>query len=344
MIITSVVASYGQTDSTDFFMKEGIALHDKGQFLRAIERYKGVLKRDTNNVSATYKMASCFMSLNFHREAERLCREAIDKFPDSEEMRHVYSTYAYALNQRGKSKEALIIYNQGLEKFPNDYLLHFDRGITTYLLQEFYEARSSFKNAIRINPNHSNSLFYLGIVEDQVGNRISSILALSRFLILDHEGPSSRQILPHLTKQVNKLHAYVKGGGSTSTANTGKVRKDTTAYEFATIEQGLEMLDGLTSTPGKKDKKKTAVKQFEIHMQRIFELLKSEQKMNNTGFYWNFLVPFFIELAEEKHVKAFVYDINSQINKSKEVEKWLKRHKKKRTAYIDWVNSYPFKK
>ena len=343
MTIILAVATYGQTDNIQTLIDEGIALHDKGQYQQAIDKYKEVLKHDNSNVTASYEMAFSYLSLKNYDETERLCRDAIEKFPDSQTLKQVYTSYANSLDQRGQPEEALKIYNEGLEKFPDYYMLHFNKGITAYGLKNQYEAQSGFKNAAQLNPNHASSFFYLGVVEDQMGNRISAILALSRFLILEPKGERAKQILPYLTEQVNNLHAYIKEGSSTATVSTAKARTDTTSYEFAEVEKNLGMLAVMSSIPGIADKKKTELGEFETHMQTIFELLKAYKK-DNTGFYWEFLAPFFIELEEKKYVETFVYDINSYENESKDVAKWLKKNNKKLSEYIDWINKYKFEK
>jgi len=270
-------------------------------------------------------------------------QKAIKKFPDSETLKNVYTTYANSLDQKGEPQEALKIYDEGIKRFPDYYMLHFNKGITAYRLKDDYEALTSFKQSGQLNPNHASSFLTLSIVEDQMGNRISSILALSRFLILEPKGQRAKQNLPYLTKQVNNLYQHIETGKTIATVNTAKPRTDTTKYEFIEIEKNLGILAALSSIPGINDKKKTELEEFETNMQTIFELLKAYKK-DNTGFYWEFLAPFFIELEAKEYVETFVYDINSFENDDKDVDKWIKKHKKKLDKYIDWVNNYKFEK
>lgn len=340
-LLNLTVITYSQTDSVKTLIDNGIHLHDQGQYKQAITKYKEALKIDRNNVTASYEMAFSYLSLKNYTETERLCQEIINKNPKSKTLKNVYTTYANSLDQRGKSKEALTIYDKAIEMFPDYYMLYFNKGITSYGLKDNAVAQNSFKKSAQLNPNHSSSFFYLGIVEDNMGNRISSILALSRFLILAPKGERAKQILPHLTKKVNNLHSYIKNDNSTSTVSTAKKRTDTAASEFKEVEENLGLLAVVSSIPGIDDKEKTVLEEFETHMQTIFELLNAYKK-DKTGFYWEFLSPFFIELEKNKFTETFVYDINSYENDDKTVDKWFKKNQKKYDKYIDWVNNYKF--
>jgi len=335
--------SYGQSGYVESILEEGVTLHDQGKYKEAIEKYKEALELDSNSVTAIYEMAYSYLMLKNNSETERLCKEAIANFPESEVLMDVYTSYANSLDMRGEAEEALKIYDEGIAKFPDYNMLHFNRAITLYGLEDFYGALNGFKKSARLNPAHASSFYYLGIVEDKMGNRISMILSLSYFLILEPKGARAKLILPYLTDKVNNMYAYRKSGGTISTVSTAGARMDTTASEFKEVESALAMLAVLMSIPGMEEKYKSEQEEFKVNIETIFQLLKANKEVK-TGFYWEFLVPFFVDLEELGFVETFVYDINSFESDSKRVAKWVKRHRKKLDVYIAWVNKYEFKK
>ena len=136
-----------------------------------------------------------------------LCKKAIHRFPDSKTLKQVFTLYTNTLDVAENPREAIDVYDQAISKFPSHYMLHFNKAVTAYGLKDYYEARIAFQASAKLNPRHASSVYYLGVIEDIFGNKISAILALSRFMILEPEGERAKRILPFLTNQVNKLPA-----------------------------------------------------------------------------------------------------------------------------------------
>ena len=74
-------------------------------------------------------------------------------------------------------------------------------------------------------------------------------------------------------------------------------------------------------------------------MQTIFEYLKA-YKNENSGFYWDFLAPFFIDLESQKFVETFTYYINYYVTDNEQVEKWVKKNEKNIERFFNWNKNY----
>ncbi len=343
VILTGFLAytTYGQSENASSLIEEGVALHDQAQYQEAIEKYQEALILDPDNVNAYYEMAFSYLALENFDKTEELCRETIDRFPDSPVLKHVYTSYANSLDQRGKSEEALKIYDEGIKKFPDYNMLHFNKGVTTFGLNRLEETRESFRKSAQLNPNHSSSFYYLGLLEEQMGNRISCILSLSRFLILEPKGQRANQILPFLTEYVNTLYVNEVQGSTISTMSTAHTRIDKEKDDFEDIEKGLGYIATFSALLENEEEQKAELEEFETHMQTIFELLEANKKRKK-GFNWEFLSPFFIDLYKNGFVETFVYDINSFENGSETIPVWFDNNAEQFNKYVDWLNGYKF--
>ena len=88
----------------------------------------------------------------------------------------------------------------------------------------------------------------------------------------------------------------------------------------------------------KKNKGKTEVELF----MRKFETLCSslcETKKDNYGFYWDYYVPYFVEMKEKNFIETFSY-IAFAKSDIPEVGKWLKLHKDEITKFYEWSENY----
>lgn len=338
LLFLSSFLTFAQKDIAVILIEEGVALYDQGKYAEAIEKYKQSYQVDSNNVVLFAEMAMTYLALKDFDNTENICKKAITKFPDNKGLKNIYSTYGNCLDNKQKTDEALKIYNIGISKFPDYYMLHFNKGITEYNLKRNYEARTSFQNAIKLNPQHASSYYYLGIIEDNFGNRIPAILCFSRFLILEPKGQRADKILPYLTNEVNNMYYQKKNGNSTSTYSSAKPRTDKTASSFEKVEFGILTAE-TTSFLFPENEKKTDLEKFETRTQTIFQYLKA-YKNKNKGFYWDFLAPYFIDLESKKYVKTFTYYINFYITDNKDVETWIKNNEKDVNEFYDWSKNY----
>lgn len=134
------------------------------------------------------------------------------------------------------------------------------------------------------------------------------------------------------------MYYQQKTGNSIATKSSAKTRTDTTADSFDKVEFGILSIETASSL-FPENEKKTDLEKFETRIQTIFEYLKAYKK-NNSGFYWDFLAPYFIDLEEKKYVKTFTYYINYYVTDSKDVEKWMKENDKVVNDFFNWSKNY----
>ncbi len=97
---------------------------------------------------------------------------------------------------------ALKIYDEGLKKYPDYYHLYFNKGITLATSRKNEEAIKAFQASTKLNPNHPGSFNALAVLSSS--NRIASILASSRYLILDNKSTRAKGNLDAIISLMNK--------------------------------------------------------------------------------------------------------------------------------------------
>ena len=69
----------------------------------------------------------------------------------------------------------------------------------------------------------------------------------------------------------------------------------------------------------------------------------SESRSKNSGFYWEYYAPYFIEMHEKKLVETFAYIIFSSSDESY-IAKWLKKHNKEVEEFNEWSKGFEWKR
>ena len=162
-------------------IQEGIALHDKGEYGEAIRKYNAALDLDKNDFAAAYEKSFSLTALGKLKEANAISKELLQKFGDHPNIKIVYIQYGSTLDDLGKSKDALEVYNEGIKKFPNEYLLHFNKGLTLQKMENYSEALLSYENSLKLKPLHASSNLYTGMIiqKTKPDTRTSCILHFS---------------------------------------------------------------------------------------------------------------------------------------------------------------------
>jgi len=80
---------------------------------------------------------------------------------------------------------------------------------------------------------------------------------------------------------------------------------------------------------------KSDLQLFAENNESIFKIL-GELKKENTGFWWDFYVPFFYELANQNLTKPYSYYIS--LSKGDEVTSWIEENNEEFEKFKNWLN------
>ncbi|MDZ4756835.1 MAG: tetratricopeptide repeat protein [Bacteroidota bacterium] len=331
-------------NTAEKYVNEGIILHDKGDYEAAIAKYDQALEFDKNNLVALSEKALTCFSLQKYDESIRCCKKVIELYPENKNIVSVYVTYGNVLDATEKTDISIEIYNEGIKLFPDNYQLYFNKGVTLSGMKEYDEAIKAFQKAISINPKHASSHNAIARILNVKKKRIPSLLAFCRFMVL--EPGSSRGIdnLESIKKLINSS-AQKTGNNSITISITPDMLSDTSANgkpkenSFTSTDLILAIEAGLDFD--KSNKKKTEVQLFISKIELVCSSLK-ETKKDNYGFYWDYYVPYFLEMKEQDMIETFGYIAFSSSN-DKKVKKWIKSHQDEIAKFFAWSKAYTWK-
>ena len=110
LYVLFVLFSYSQDRATaESMVKQGIALHDKGDYEGAIALYDKAIDLDKEYFLPWYEKTFSLYEWGKKKECISLSKEAIKKFPNDPGLKHIYVQYGSSLDDLGKPKDAIEI-------------------------------------------------------------------------------------------------------------------------------------------------------------------------------------------------------------------------------------------
>jgi tetratricopeptide (TPR) repeat protein len=333
-----------EKEAAEKLISAGVAEHDKGDFRLAIFNYDKALELDKDNLVALSEKALSLISMKKYDEAIEQCKRAIAVHPGEAGLANAFVSFGTALDGLKKSDEALTIYDEGIKQFPKYYPLHFNKGITLSMTQQYDEAILSFHNSLLLNPNHAGSHNALGRILNMQGKRIPALMAYCRFLAIEPKSDRAKENLQGL-QSIMKGSAKETGKNSTTIFITPEMlsgAKDdgkSKENDFASTDLVLAMTSAMDND--KKNKKKTEVENFIRKMETVCSLLE-ETNQKNHGFYWEFYAPYFVVMKKNKFVEVFSY-IAFTSSEEDYVEGWLASHANEVDKFLEWSKGFEWK-
>lgn len=348
MLIFPVLTSIAwgqQKQEAEKLVDEGVAYHDKGDYEGAIIKYDKALELDNDNLLALAEKSFSLSLLKKYEDAIVLCKKAIEKHPNEDGLKTVFVTYGNALDDLKKTDLAIKVYDDGLKIFPEYYQLYFNKGITLSSINKNEEALICFQKAIIINPAHAGSNNSMARILLLQNKNIPALFASCRFLILEPQGDRAKKNLA-IVQNIMKANIKQTGKNSLTINIDPQILEDTTS-NGKTKENNFnlsELILNMTSLLDYDDKNviKTDAEQFI----RKFESLCSsveEGKNKNLGFYWEYYVPYFIEMKKKNLIEPFAY-IAFASSEKENIATWLKLHQTEIDKFYEWSKNYNWNK
>ncbi|RIJ47701.1 tetratricopeptide repeat protein [Maribellus luteus] len=316
---------FGQNQEIENLVKEGIEFHDKGEYKKAIEIYQKALKIDPNSSLVNYEIAFSYFSDKDYKNAESYSKKVIDL--NDGNILAAYITYGNALDMQGQTKKAIKYYEKAMKDF-DYYLLYYNYAITCFNSGETDKAYDSVLKAINNNSSHASSHLVLSKIMEKKGSRIKAMLPLYFFLLL--EPNSSRSAIEYQT-----LRNYIDHGVSqTSEKNIDVVVPMNNDPDFGAAEMMISLSKASNSL--EENKGKSEFELFAENNDGLFKIL-GELKKDNSGFWWDFYVTFFYEIANNDLTKPYSYYIS--LSKGEEINKWIEDNKAEFEKFENWANN-----
>lgn len=189
------VISVSSQTRADLLLHEGIALHDKGRYEEAIQAYKKAVDIRPQSMQIHYEMAVTYLALKKYEEVIKSCEKALRSDDELQNKMLIYSLMGSAYDNQGKSQKAIEVYDLALKDAGEDYLLHFNKGVTYTKMGNKAEAEKSYIRALALNITHPSSNLAMGDLLTSEGKTASAFFNYCFFLLLEPDTKRSRDVL-----------------------------------------------------------------------------------------------------------------------------------------------------
>lgn len=195
------------------YIKEGIALHEKGEYSEAIKLYDKVLKQNPKNEFALYEKAYSLVYLGKNRAAMRIARK-LTKSDDDKITELAYTMYGNILDDMGRYSKSVKVYYEALLIFPENYLLNYNLAVSYAAQGDYKRCRRYLLESLNYYPVHLNSIYSLTLIDSELENRLGTVVASLFFLFYseksDKRGQVVRENLLKLYQEAEKREVKMK--------------------------------------------------------------------------------------------------------------------------------------
>ena len=302
LLIISSTTLFGQDQNVDALIKEGIELHDAGEYEEAIDRYNEALDLDSTHILAVYEISLSYLALKDFENAILYSTQVIDS--NNEQLSSgAYAVKSESLAAMEKVDEAIELLHEGLEKNKNKSILHFNLALNYYKKGDTDKTLEHIKTAIDIDKTHSGAFLLNAYALKDKNMWVQSILSFQMFLLLEPDSKRSKNAFAEMLQimQLREVEepverSFIQQQLMKNSSNNAMSKDELPALS---IENGLNrnfVYHAITST---RDSLKLASEEvddfilFKTVNMEIMKILERESKSSNEGILWTFYIPFF---------------------------------------------------
>lgn len=326
------------TTEQSLLIQLGIKLHDAGKYDQATAKYEEVIALNPDCAQAIYELS---MTLYAKGDKEKSMETASrgSKYI-SDELPLFYVTMANILDDYGKHKEAIKIYQDGIKLLEGDKRfagykasLYYNLGVTYTIQKQYDNAREALKSAVENNFSYGSPHFLLSYVYNGTKFRIPAVLAGVRFISLEYNTARSNTTALTITDVLKPATKDPKTGNTQINLDFGTPKDE---GDFDSINLLLPML-GVSKDD--KDKNKTDEEKFVDSLDTLIGLVASDKKIASTFVGKNY-VPFLVDLKKNGHIQPLGYLILYNAGNNLAL-KWLQINDAKVKDLVQWAKAYP---
>lgn len=313
--ILSTTFLYAQP-SSDKLIRRGVSLHDKGQYHNAITCFQEALKINPQSMSATYELSLSYLHLKDYDNALKYSTKVINaNFQPL--LIDAYCVKSSALAELNRVEESIKLLNEALDRCGDEYLIHYNLGLSYFKLRNLTNARNHLQKAIEIDPTHPSAILLYSYTLNDSDRWIQSVLSFHFFLLLEPNTDRSKDAFSEL---YDILEQQLAENSNRLLPEDGIDRK--ALYNEI---QNLKTQD--TSQEAR-------YIFFEKASQLIFFTLSQLQNDSRRGLLWDFYVPIYAEILESGYFSTYCrYVSSSSLPQSLE---WWNEHKTEVDKFISW--------
>jgi len=319
--------SYAQ--DVDSLIQVGNTLRNSNNPQQAIKVYRKILEIEKSSSIANYEIAYTYLALNDYKNTIKYSNRVINS--KSQKTVEAYVLKGSALDYMEKTKKSIKLYNYAIKHYPNSYLLHFNLGISYFNNGQLLNAKFHFLKSIEIDNLQPSSHFMLGLLLNDTGDRVQSMLSLYFFLMLE---PNTERSVEAYKLLINLWKKNIEVDSTkTSSYRIGYNPKEG-GGDFNTADLLISSI--YARSIGRNQQYKNDYLLLISNTVSFFSLL-SDYKDFKQDVWHSLYVKFFNDLFINNQAEAFCYYISSTCDDAA-INSWLEFNRDKIESFSLWAN------
>lgn len=314
-ILSSTAIIYAQT-SSEKLIRQGVSLHDKGKYADAIACYKAALELTPNSMPATYEMSLSYLRLKDYKNAIKYSSDIISAGYDPL-LTDAYIVKSAALAESDQLDQSIQLLNEAIERCGDEYLLHFNLGLSYFNKKDNKMAIDHLQKAIEIDATHSSAFLMYAYALNDSGKWLKSFYAYHFFLLLEPNTDRSKEAFSDM---MDIISADIPANSPLLQSEDGVNRKR--------LYESIKAKKPISSEPA------SQYKFFEDASKLIFFTLSQLQTDEKNGLLWNFFVPTYTEILNSNYFDVYCHYIS--VTAYPESLEWWNNNKDKVDNFIEW--------
>ena len=317
IILFSLISSYSYSQvSSEKLIRKGVSLHDKGRYDEAISFYEQALKVNPNSMSATYEMSLSYLCLKDYNNALKFSTKVINaNFQPL--LVDAYCVKSSALADLNKVGDAIKLLKEGVDRCGDEYLLHYNLGLSYFKLKDMKQAVVHLRKAIEIDTTHASAFLLYAYALNDSNKWIQSFLSFHFFLLLEPNTDRSKDAFSEMydmlltTLPVNSPKLLPEDG-----ADQQKI------YDY------IQQHKPISNNP------EIQFAFYENVTKKTLLMLNQLQDDSRRGLLWDFFVPIYSEILASGYIDTYCrYTSVSYFPSSLD---WWKVNTNKVDKFITW--------
>lgn len=238
-------------------------------------------------MSATYEMSLSYLMLKDYDNALKYSTKVINgNFKPL--LIDAYCVKSSALSEMNKQDQAIKLLNEALERCGDEYLLHYNLGLSYFKAKNLKLSIFHLQKAIEIDTTHPSAFLLYAYVLSDSERWVQSFLAFHFFLLLEPNTDRSKDAFGEMYDIISQK---IPNGSTLLTPEDGIDRQ--------------KLYDQLRNIQPKVDDQRFQYAFYEQASRQIFFTLGQMQDDSRKGLLWDFFVPIYSEILESGYFDTY---------------------------------------
>ncbi len=322
-------------------MKAAIRLHDAGDYDSALEIYQRLLKAYPDDGRVLHEMALTTSAKGDYKESISLAERALKKgTSDPASSWSLIGSDYDLLEKYDKGEKA---FREGLRKYPDSAILHFNLGINLAKQGKNGPAAEELEEDLRLRPRHPGGWISLAKVAAAQGDRGKEFLATARFLTLEPEGPRSKDASARLWALLMAGVSKKPGKNAEGKSNIEVTLTLPPKGKDKDADSGGAMIMALVAAARYTDdwENRSDAEFFAHALESVTAILSgADDKPERLDPFWGPQAHDYFKAAKEHgHLEAMAYDMRRSLADPPTLQ-WLEEHPDAVAAYRAWSETW----